>query len=119
MIEFPVICRGCVAFVALFGFLFGQLFSGQFETLATVIGISGLGLAALGLGKRQLSTTLAMVILLLGGVTLTGVGIDVFDYYDRTPSYSGTYYPWILVGPYIVAVLIILGHAASQLRRAG
>ena len=50
-------------------------------------------------------------------VTLAGVAIDAHDYYRSTPAYSGTYYPWILVGPYVVAVLFVTGLAIRNLLR--
>lgn len=108
------LCRACAIFVAASGFLFGQLFFGQFEFAATLTGVFGLAAAIFGLGKSNLSTTRAWIITLSSVLALVGVGLDAYDYYSRE-HWSGTYYAWILVGPYAFAVVSIGIHAINQL----
>jgi len=101
-------------FVAVSGFLFGQLFSGRFELAATLAGVFGLIAAVPGPGKTNLVPTRAWVVLACSVLALVGVGLDAHDYYSREHS-SGNYYAWFLIGPFCVAVALLGAHAMKSL----
>ncbi len=110
--------RGCIIFVAASGFLFGQLFFGRFEVLATTIGVSGIAAALLGLAKTKLKKNRALIILALSAISLIGIGLDATEYYRTHSTNSGSYYPWILVDPYCISLFLITGHAIKNIYKS-
>ncbi len=110
------ISRALVAFVAASGFLFGQLFFGTFELHATIAGVAGLLAVLLGLVPARAGKGPAALAALCCLAALAAAGVDVADYYrDYNPN-SGSYYPWILVAPFCIGLLVLLFHAIGRVR---
>lgn len=109
------VCRVYVIFLAFSGFLFGQLFSGNFDWAATFAGVFGLLSGSLGASKSSLSSRsyaiVAIVFCLLG---IIGVGFDALDYY-RNYNSPGGYYAWHLIGPYIACLAAIVCYMLYKL----
>lgn len=98
------ICKLVIAFVAGVGFLFGQVFTGFFSVAATLAGVAGLACAA---GAHWLAANpQAQMPWIVWAALLTfiGVAIDVIHYYMYL-AISGNYYPWFLVGPFVLCVV--------------
>ena len=118
MIEvFVVLARGCVVFVAMAGFLFGQLFFGQFEINSTLAGGFGI-IAVLTSSITKISSQLLNIIVMLCFViALLGVGLHIYEYYANRPVNSGSYYPWILTGPYLVCIVFLFWHNVTSSKK--
>jgi hypothetical protein len=103
--------------VAAAGFLFGQLFFGTFAVGATLAGASGVAavfLSWLNDGKPRLWP----LVVLCSTAGIVGVGLDAWRYYTEL-NIPGSYYAWFLIGPYVVA-LVLIGQAAwSRRERPG
>ncbi len=110
------LARAAVAFVAASGFLFGQLFFGVLEWHAMLAGCAGLlaVLASLRIDRGGRLVPLAAI--LACAAALVGVGIDAQDYYSRYRANSGSYYPWVLMAPFILGLLVIAGSGIAALR---
>jgi hypothetical protein len=100
-----------VGFSSLFGFLFGQLFFGSFSLIDSAVGVTGL-FATLGAllvvtsnraGVLTFFSALASFCAVVSGVIRYYVSLDV----------PGNYYPWHLVVPFLIALLLI-GHSGWQ-----
>ena len=112
-----ILCRACVAYVASAGFLFGQLFFGQFEIHATIAGACGLAMLILSISlaaKTQLMTTITYF---CGIMALGGASYDMAEYYLNVSPNSGSYYPWFLIVPYIISLVFLMWELFSRLKR--
>ena len=109
------LARGLVLFVALFGFLFGQVFNGQFTPGAGLAGIFGLFSALVGTARLQASPRWARAVVLSCLLALLGVALDVWNYYQHL-AIAGSYYAWILIAPFGAGLLLILFQALSLTR---
>lgn len=88
-------------------FLLGQPFNGFFSVAATLTGVAGLALGAFTQDRKINDLNIQYTILVLGLLCLLGAGLDVYGYYSEVRQ-SGNYYPWILVAPFLVAVLFLM-----------
>jgi hypothetical protein len=108
-------CRMVVLFVAAAGFLFGQLFAGDFSIGATLAGVGGVTAGILMTFRFHFILLRVTVIGCAAG--LLGAGIDVYDYYS-TPHAPGNYYPWFLTAPFAVALIFIALRSLKRTARA-
>jgi hypothetical protein len=99
------ITRAYVVFVGASGFLFGQLFFGQFSLAATLAGLSGVISGILG---RRITTRARLLTSLVCAAGLAGVAMDAFHYYSEL-HIPGNYYAWFLIGPF-AAGLVFIGY---------
>jgi len=100
-----ILARGLVLFMALFGFLFGQLFAGHFTPGAGLAGIFGLFSALVETTRLQASPRCARAVALSCLLALLGVALDVWNYYA-----------WILIAPFGAGLLLILFQALALTR---
>lgn len=110
-----ILARGLVLFVALFGFLFGQLFAGHFTPGAGLAGIFGLFSALVGTTRLQASPRWARAVALFCLLALVGVALDIWNYYQHL-AIAGSYYAWILIAPFGAGLLLILFQALALTR---
>ncbi len=102
-----IISRAYVIFLAVFGFIFGQLFAGDFNTGPTLAGLFGLVSGLLG-GQFALKTrTRSQIIILCCVISLLGVGLDAYHYYAYLNS-SGNYYAWFLIAPFSLFLIVLI-----------
>ena len=94
------IARVWVSFVGI-GLLLGQLFFGSFTLGASLASICGLAAGAFGSGTKNRTASIGTIAVCFGG--LIGAGIDSSQYLDI----PGNYYPWALVGPFVLALGLI------------
>lgn len=106
--------RLIVLFVAIAGFLFGQLFNGVFSVAGTLAGVGGVLAAALAPFRAR--THLRRVVIAGCALGLAGAALDVYDYYS-TSHVSGSYYAWFLTLPF-AAGLAVIGYRAIGERAA-
>lgn len=105
-------------FVAISGFLFGQLFVGHFSVIACVVGFAGLASAVgairlaggSGPGPRWVKWACLAAVL--------GVIADAADYYLHL-AIPGNYYAWGLIGPYALCLCFIGVTAHRRSAQAG
>lgn len=114
MNNIVIICRAYVVFLACFGFLFSQLFFGNFEWHATLAGVFGLLVASLASKKCLVNRAQALLVILFCTLAVIGVGLDAFHYYNHLNS-SGNYYAWFLIGPYVACLVFILSYIFIKL----
>jgi hypothetical protein len=97
--------RFYLAFIGASGFLFGQLFFGDFSIVATMAGVSGILAGALSWPGFKVSRY-PWLVTLCCSTGLVGVALDVYHYYseDHVPGNS---YAWFLIGPFIVCLLLV------------
>jgi len=110
-----LLTRGLVLFVALFGFLFGQLFAGHFTPGAGLAGIFGLFSALTGTRRLQASPRWARAVVFSCLLALLGVALDIWNYYQHL-AIAGSYYAWILIAPFGTGLLLILFQALALAR---
>ena len=109
-----IFARGYVIFVAISGFIFGQLFFGNFAIGATLAGIFGL-LSGILSGKYALKTRLrSKTIITFCLISMVGVGLDAYNYYAHLNS-SGNYYAWFMIGPYLAFLIIIIWRVVKSM----
>lgn len=108
------ISRMIIYFVA-FSFLFGQIFSGHFNVPATLAGVFGFAVAALSGEENFAANNKSALVIATGVFCLIGVFFDALGYYMSRPS-SGNYYVWVLIGPFVVAVIFIMQQFGAKLR---
>ena len=107
-----IIVRGYVIFVAASGFIFGQLFFGNFELGATLAGIFGLLGGALS-GQFSRKTSLrSLIVIVFCFISLCGVALDVYNYYANS-HVPGNYYAWFMIGPYLAFMILIIWHVVN------
>jgi hypothetical protein len=53
----------------------------------------------------------------LGIVALVGLGADAVEYYTRD-HYPGTYYPWVLMGPFGLGLLTLMWITVTEITPA-
>jgi hypothetical protein len=103
-----------VLFVAIAGFLFGQVFNGVFSVAGTLAGAGGV--LAAGLATFRARTLLRRVVIAGCALGLAGAALDVYDYYSTSHA-SGNYYAWFLTLPF-AAGLVVIGYRAMRERAA-
>jgi rifampin ADP-ribosylating transferase len=106
------VARGWALFVGASGFLFGQLFFGQFSIAATIAGVGGVLAGALGGTRQGRRLTLEWFVFSCCVAGVVGVAFDAYDYYKHL-NIPGNYYAWFMIGPFVVSLAVI---AAMQLR---
>ena len=100
--------RAYVFCIALFGFLFGQLFTGAFSIGASVAGTSGVLSASLGwLSDRGLTRHIVVLCSALGAAATL---VRAYNYYAAA-TVPGGYYAWFLEMPFLAGLLAI-GYSA-------
>lgn len=108
------VLRAYVVFFGASGFLFGQLFFGQFSCAATLAGASGVVGGLLGQRTSAVARFLAMAVCVTG---IAGVAMDAFHYYSELNS-PGNYYAWFFIGPFATA-LVFIGYLNARPARTG
>jgi hypothetical protein len=106
-----IICQVYVVFIALIGFIFGQLFFGHFDFWSSVAGLCGILAGILGIGKSRKQ----LMIFTCSVLALIGVLMGTIDYY-MNHNIHGNNYGWGLRGPYVFA-LLYLGYEAIRQHR--
>ncbi|MBK7365403.1 MAG: hypothetical protein IPI97_10550 [Nitrosomonas sp.] len=104
-----------ILLVSFSGFLFGQLFFGQFSISASIAGIAGLICAFAGFGVTGGAIKARPIALWSGLLALIGVALDAADYYLNY-AIPGNYYAWGLIGPYCGAALFVAYVSRSLMR---
>lgn len=99
-------------FVAISGFLFGQLFVGHFSIVASVVGVAGITAAAGALMLANRSGHTPPWVQWSSLVALIGVIADAANYYLYL-AIPGNYYAWGLIGPF-AACLGFIGLTARR-----
>jgi hypothetical protein len=112
----PISC-GYSLFVALSGFLFGQLFFGQFTFAATLAGVAGATSAVIGFKLSSHSNTLKVPVTVCACGAVVGVAMDAIHYY-RDFAIPGNYYGWFMIGPFCLAQAFIAYAAWGSKRGA-
>jgi len=102
-----IVLRGYVIFVAVSGFIFGQLFFNNFAWGATLAGVFGI-ISGVFSGKFTQKTLLrSKTIIACCTLSLCGVSLDAYNYYANLNS-SGNYYAWFMIAPFCLALLLII-----------
>lgn len=101
-----LISCGYSLFVALFGFLFGQLFFGQFKFAATLAGFAGAATAVIGFTLSSNPNTLKVPATVSACCSVIGVTMDAIHYYQDL-AIPGNYYAWAMIGPFCLAQAFI------------
>ncbi len=87
-----------------FGYLFGQLFFGDFTLAATMAGVFGVVAGVITVASNSATMgRLAFVSCVLAGV---GFVIDAHTYYTKY-DIPGNDFAWELRGPFVIALLVI------------
>lgn len=98
-------------FVGAAGFLFGQVFAGEFGVAGTLAGVGGVAAGILASFTWRASTRIMAIAACAIG--LLGAGLHAYDYYS-VPQLPGNYYAWFLTAPFAIALLFIAIHAARR-----
>jgi membrane-bound ClpP family serine protease len=101
--------RWIALFVGGAGFLFGQLFAGEFSIAGTLAGVGGVAAGMLTLRPWRNATRFAAFAACAMG--LFGAGMHAWDYYS-VPQLPGNYYAWFLTAPFAAALAFIAFDAA-------
>lgn len=104
-----ITARAYLVFVGASGFIFGQLFFGQFSWGATLAGVGGVVVGILG---QRATLQARLVTGLACTIGIAGVAMDAFGYYSR-PHAPGNDYAWILVGIF-AAGLVFVGYLNAK-----
>jgi hypothetical protein len=108
------LARGCLLFLGIFAFLFGQVFSAAFSFSDTAAGVSGVVAGVVGPTKRG---PIARFLLLTScAFGIFGALANVYSYYSQ-PRFPGDYYPWFMTGPYLLSFLTLGYSALARLLR--
>jgi hypothetical protein len=103
--------RNVVLFVAIAGFLFGQVFNGVYSVAGMLGGIGGVLAGTLAtLTSRPVIRWVVMAGCVVG---LAGAALHVYDYYS-TPHVAGNYYAWFLTLPFGIGLIVILYRAMRE-----
>jgi len=98
--------RILVIFCAASGYLFGQLFFGDFAWHATIAGVFGTLAGSLGgkfgMGRKEN----AYIVVVFCVLAIIGVIFDAYNYYTNSHA-PGNYFGWFLKGPFIASLLVI------------
>jgi hypothetical protein len=105
-----------LAFVALGGFLFGQVFFGLFSLPSSIAGLGGLLTACGAFGLAGGAAWAPRLALWSGVVTVMGVVLDAGQYYLYA-AIPGNYYAWAMVGPF-AACAAFVSLVAARRRKA-
>ena len=100
-----------VGFSSLFGFLFGQLFFGNFSLIDSATGVTGL-FATLG-AFLVVTSNRAGVLAFFSALASFGAVVAGAIRYYVSLDVPGNYYPWHLVIPLFLALLLI-GYSGWQ-----
>ncbi|OGB22399.1 MAG: hypothetical protein A3I66_14360 [Burkholderiales bacterium RIFCSPLOWO2_02_FULL_57_36] len=104
------VARVYVIFFGASGFLFGQLFFGQFSWAAMLAGVSGVAAGLLG---QRITAAARFLTIAVCATGIAGVAMDAFHYYSELHS-PGNYYAWFFIGPF-AAALIFIGYLNARL----
>lgn len=96
-----------IVFLVGFSFLFGQLFNGYFSIAVSLLGGGAMFLGFATRESKLQNRESSRTVLLLGLICLVGAAYDIFAYYSE-PPFSGNYYPWVLIGPFLASVLFLI-----------
>lgn len=99
------VARGYVVFFGAAGFLFGQVFCGNYSIPATLAGVAGV-LTGLISWLPSRSLVVRAIVTLCGVAGVVGVTMDALHYYTTLHS-PGNYYAWFLIGPFTAFLLLI------------
>jgi hypothetical protein len=102
-------------FMGVSGFLFEQLFFGKFSASATVAGIGATIAAVSVLMAFGGSNRAALIAFWSALAALGGVVLDAADYYAYRNS-PGNDYTWELIGPFCLALAVIVYFTRSPLK---
>lgn len=97
------ICQTYVLFIAVTGFILGQLFFGQFDLWSNVTGFSGIIAVIIGIGPQATTSRKALIELACCVLALVGVLMGAIDYYLNY-NIPGNDYAWEFRGPYLLAL---------------
>lgn len=103
------VARVYLIFFGASGFLFGQLFFGQFSWAAMLAGVFGVAGGLLG---QRIAVELRLLTIAVCAAGIAGVAMDAFHYYAELQS-PGNYYAWFLIGPY-AAALVFIGYLNAR-----
>lgn len=98
-----IVARVYVIFFGASGFLFGQLFFGQFSWAAMLAGVSGVVGGLLG---QRIAVELRFLTIAVCATGIAGVAMDALHYYSELNT-PGNYYAWIFIGPFAAALAFI------------
>lgn len=104
-----------VGFVAFSGYLFGQLFFGDFSVVATLSGVSGVICAAFALRMSSQPSWAPARVYVACFIALAGVAMNTIIHYTQFDT-PGNYYAWHIFGPYAACILLVA--LAANRRRA-
>jgi len=105
--------RILVIFLSASGYLFGQLFFGEFTWYATISGIFGVLAGSLSgkfISSRKES---AYSVLVFCVVAIIGVVFDAYNYYEYL-DIPGNDFGWYLKVPYIASLILIGWHCYQE-----
>lgn len=106
-----------IGFVAVSGFLFGQLFFGHFSFPASLAGFAGLACSVGAFTMAARPAWQASWVAWAGIAALVGVAMDAVHYYMYL-AIPGNYYGWALLGPFAAFIaLVIFATRQRRLRR--
>ena len=103
------------AFVGASGFLFGQLFFGDFSIASTLAGVSGVLAGVISWPGFKMPRH-PWLVPLCCSAGLIGVALDAYGYYSKD-HVPGNYYAWFLIGPFVICLLLI-GYEALRRGKA-
>lgn len=105
--------RAFVVFVAIMGFILGQVLLGEFSIWKTLAGVFGI-VAAGVLGRAEdWSQRWSLALAAICALAAAAVILDARDYFERYTLARNTY-PWFLTVPYVLGLALI---AAKAIRR--
>lgn len=104
-----------LGFVAAAGFLFGQLFSGDFSMGSTLAGVGGLVCAAFALRMAKHPGRPSAGVYVACATALLGVAMDTARHYMYL-DIPGSYYAWPIIGAFAACVVALAG--VARWRRA-
>lgn len=101
-----LLVRIYVLFMAVFGFLFSQLFFGDFDLRFTLVGLSGVVAGSLAGRKYSQSKRVNFLVIASCILGLIGVAMDAISYYAN-PQVSGDGYAWFLNGAFCLGLSLL------------
>jgi hypothetical protein len=111
MTSLVALCRLFVIFLGAAGFLFGQVFTGEFSFGGTLAGVGGVVAGALGSNSSR--PVAKYTVIGACAIGLVGAGLHAYEYYS-VPHVPGNYYAWFLTVPFAIALMVIAFQAARR-----